>query len=115
MKLNNSDVLPGVLDDFLAHFVGYLKSALPDAQELLISGVVDLMKENASMLQKWTAMTAAGTLSTTDLKWLIQSNLDLSGLIALQKEGLTLVKMDDLRRAVVSSIVSGIFKIHILK
>jgi len=115
MNLSKSTTKPSLMDVFLPEFVAFLKKALPDVKQSLLESASEIIEEHADLVQHWITLASSGALSSADLKWLIKSNLDLSSMIALKEGGLALVKIDELRQAMVSSLVSSIFKTNILR
>ncbi|NQV74025.1 hypothetical protein HQ496_12965 [bacterium] len=106
---------PDFIDVFIPEFLNYLKKSLPDVQNDLLSHADEIIRGNAAKVQNWTVRASTGELSLADVRWLITSQLDLSGMNSLKMAGLSLVKIDEMRQALVSSLITSIFKVNILK
>ena len=103
------------IDDFIPEFLKYLKKALPEVKEDLLHQAGDIIRGNASKVERWTVQASTGELTLSEVRWLVSSQLDLSGMNALKSAGLSLVKIDEVRQAFVSSLITSIFKVNILK
>lgn len=103
------------IDVFVPEFLSYLKKALPHVQQELLAHADEIVRSNASKVEQWTVQASTGELSLSDVRWLISSQLDLSGMNSLKLAGLSLVKIDEVRQAFVSSLITSIFKVNILK
>lgn len=103
------------IEDFLPQFRSYLQRALPGLQRSLLENASTIVKDNAVNIQKWTIQSSTGALSVADLRWLIKSQLDWNSLHMLKEAGLSLVKVDEMKQAVVSSLLTTIFKVNIFK
>ena len=106
---------PEFIDVFIPEFLTYLKKSLPHVQSDLLSHADEIIRSNAAKVQHWTVQASTGELSLADVRWLITSQLDLSGLNSLKLAGLSLVRIDEIRQAFVSSLITSIFKVNILK
>ncbi len=112
---NNTLVGTTFIEEFVPQFLTYLKKTLPGLQRSLLEHAGNIIKDNAANVQKWTVQSSTGELTVTDLKWLIKSQLDLSSLQSLKEAGLTLVKVDEMKQAIVSSLITTIFRANIFK
>jgi hypothetical protein len=113
--LGNINTTTSLVDDFIPQFLNYLKRSLPGLQHDLLEHAGRIVKDHASSVQKWIAQSSTGEISVSDLRWLVQSQMDLSSLNTLKETGLSLVKLDELRQAMVSSLVTTIFKVNIFR
>lgn len=59
-------------------------------------------------LERWAGQLAEGKLSKEDFKYLLKSRKDLTELEALKQKGLTQVRIDELKDAVVDTIIGAI-------
>jgi hypothetical protein len=65
--------------------------------------------DNTARLKEWMSQVASGALSQEDLAFLIKAQMDLSRMNALKEVGLTLARIDALRKSMTSTLISSLF------
>jgi Holliday junction resolvasome RuvABC DNA-binding subunit len=78
----------------------YENEAKADGQKL-----IDELKEN---LQQWAKEIEAGTLTSEDLRYLLDEEKDLSEMVALKQAGLAEVRIDEFRNNIINMVVSTV-------
>ncbi len=77
--------------------------------QLLKDGVF-FANQSKNKIEEWIKAAATGQLSQDDLKWLLESQKDVTQMEILKQEGLALVQKDKLKNALINSIVDAVFK-----
>ncbi len=85
-----------------ASFSKFTKEAKADGEALLKS-----MKEK---LERWTKMLVDQTLTPDEFGFLVKSQKDIVQLSALHQAGLTLVRIDQFKSAVLNLVIDTVFK-----
>jgi len=106
---NTSQSINGLLHDFLSAFKLQLADELPHVQEALLKNAGSTFMDNTARLKEWMSQVASGALSQEDLAFLIKAQMDLSRMNALKEVGLTLARIDALRKSMTSTLISSLF------
>ena len=83
----------------------YRQAAIDDGEEFL-----NQCKED---LRRWTKLLAEGQLTQDDFEWLIQSQKDLAEVKALTQAGLTLIRLDRFRNALIDLVIETAFDVFL--
>ena len=102
--------LNGLLNQFLTSFQATLTEELPEMKEALLKSARHTVVDNSSNLRRWMPQLASGELTRDDLDFLIKAQLDLTRLNALADVGLGVARLDALRKSLVSTLISSMFK-----
>ena len=90
------DLKSGVVDIAKQYFQDYLTQAKAVGQTAL-----DGMKDN---LQRWAQDVENGALTKEDLEFLLQEEGSLEELTGLKQAGITEIRIDEFRNAIISAI-----------
>ena len=99
----------GLLKDFLSAFKLHLTDELPHVRDMLLKQAGSAVVDNTARLKEWMSQAASGELTREDLDFLIKAQMDLSRINALTKMGLTLTKIDAMRKSLASTLISSVF------
>ncbi len=81
-----------------------------DFKDDLVEAGSDLVNNTREDLERWTRQYAEGDLSKEDFKFLLKGRKDLAELEALKQKGLTQIRIDELKDAVVDTIIGSVRK-----
>ena len=98
-----------LLHNFLEALQLQIRDELPEIQDQMLKGARTVLLDNTSRIKQWTEKVASGELSRDDADFLIKAQLDLTRLRALEETGLTLARIDQLKKTLVTVLVSSLF------
>lgn len=96
-----SDLLDG-MEDLAKDMLGeHAKEALQDSK--------DFLEETKEDLERWTKLLAKGDISKEEFEWLVASAKGSAKMYALKEAGLTLIKIERFKNAVIDFLVGKVF------
>ena len=84
---------------------GYQEEALIDAKSFL-----EASKDDA---QRWTRLLAEKELTQEDFEWLVLSRRDVAELQFLKKTGLSMVRIDRFKNALINLVIDTAFDVFV--
>ncbi len=94
-----SETLKELKEFIKKHWEGYAKDILDETETVL--------KESKEDIQRWVGLVVKGELGRDELEFLLQSKKELIKLKGLEQAGLSLIKIERLRDAIVCLVVEN--------
>ena len=106
-QINFSDIVTqlesGLTQLAKTNLSDYLAAAETDGKQMLASLNADL--------QNWTSELASGSITASDLEYLVNAKKDLIEMSALQQAGLAAIKLDAFKNSAIQLIITTITSI----
>lgn len=87
---------------------GLEQLALKNLKEVKDAAVADglaFLDKTKADLERWTKLLGTGALTKDDFEWLVAGKKDLAEMKALEKAGLSLVRVEKFQNALISLVI----------
>jgi hypothetical protein len=92
-------------EELLNQVSGLAKESLKDFEEAAVKDGISYLNRTKAKLEKWTRMLRDGELKIEDYQDLVMGQKDLAEMESLKEAGLTLVRIDKFRNALINTII----------
>ncbi len=104
-------------DDFLEQLTDSIAELVRDElKEFEAAALKDgkaFVEKSMHDLLRWTGLLDSGHLTKDDFAWLVAGKKDLAEMAALEQAGLTLVRLDKFRTALIDLVVGTAFNVFL--
>jgi len=97
----------GFLSETLNELKDFIKKHWKDYKKDIVNETEEVLNESKEDIQRWVGLVAKGELSRDELEFLLQSKKELIKLKGLEQAGLSLIKIERLRDAIVCLVVEN--------
>ena len=95
-----------LLAEIKAQLLELLKENYKDFVPELENDITNFLKQSKVKLERWTLLLVDKSLTQDDFEWLVKSQKNLLVLEALQTAGLSKIKLNNLKNAIIKVIIN---------
>ena len=95
-----------LLAEIKAQLLELLKENYKDFVPELENDITNFLKQSKVKLERWTLLLVDKSLTQDDFEWLVKSQKNLFVLEALQTAGLSKIKLNNLKNAIIKVIIN---------
>ena len=89
------------------------KKTLKGFKEEAVSDTKKFLEASKSDLKRWVKLLAQGDITQDDFEWLVLGRKDVAKMYALKQAGLTLVRIDRFKSALLNLVIDSAFDIFL--
>lgn len=97
-----------LLKDLKGNILNLLGDKLKEFKPELEQDLQEYIAQSKTKLERWVLLLAKGSITKEEFEWLLKSQQDLLALKALQVAGLSKIRLNNIKKSIISIIIETV-------
>jgi hypothetical protein len=97
-----------LLKDLKGNVLTLLGDKVKEFKPELEKDLNDYIEQSKTKLERWAMLLLEGSITKEEFEWLLKSQQDLLSLKALQGAGLSKIKLNNIKKSIINTIVETV-------